>query len=62
MIDIYKKRDLWEYAINLSMNYLEKIPKIIELGLSTFFTVILGNIDLQKYNTKEEYHNISLNT
>ena len=55
MIDIYKKRDLWEYAINLSMNYLEKIPKIIELGLSTYLSVILGNTNLQRYKTIEEY-------
>ena len=43
MIDIFKKRDLWEYAINLSINYLDKMAKTIELGLSTYLAVFLGN-------------------
>ena len=57
IIDINKKRNLWEYGINLSMNYLEKIPKIVELALSTFLTVILGKTNITSYYTKEEYPN-----
>ena len=57
LIDIHKKRDIWEYAVNLSMNYLEKIPKLIELGLSTILTVIIGNTSKTTYKTKEEYAN-----
>ena len=57
LIDIHKKRDIWEYAVNLSMNYLEKIPKLIELGLSTILTVIIGNTSKTTYKTKEEYSN-----
>ena len=56
-IDIFKKRDIWEYAINLSMNYLEKVPKLVELGLSTYLTVILGSINKNNFYTREEYDN-----
>ena len=55
IIDINNKRDLWEYGINLSMNYLEKIPKIIEFGLSTFLSIILGNSNKSQYYKIEEY-------
>ena len=54
-IDIKKKRNLWEYGVNLSMNYLDKIPMTIELGLATFLTIILGNGDGIKYYKKEDY-------
>ena len=39
------------------MNYLEKIPKIVELGLSTFLTIILGRTNLTISYKKEEYPN-----
>ena len=61
LFDIYKKRDIWEYAINLSMNYLEKIPKIIELGLSTYILIIFGSNNLINYYTKEEYPQYQVN-
>ena len=51
---IYKK-NVWEYSVNLSMNYLEKIPKMIELWLSTYITVVLGKFNLTKFYSKEEY-------
>jgi hypothetical protein len=54
-IDIQNKRNIWEYAINLSMNYLEKIPKLVELGLSTFLAVILGNLKQMRYYKIVEY-------
>ena len=57
IIDIHKKRDIWEYAINLSLNYLDKIPKIIELGLSTYVTIFFSSSELIEYYSKEEYPN-----
>ena len=57
LIDIKKKRNLWEYAINLSMNYLEKIPKVLELGITTFLTVILGTSNQFEYYPIKEYKN-----
>ena len=42
---------------NKFIYYLEKIPKIVELGLSTFLTVILGKADLMPFYKKEEYPN-----
>lgn len=53
--DIYKKKNIWEYAVNLSMNYLEKIPKAIEIGLSTILSIIVGRLDVGDYYSKEEY-------
>ena len=55
IIDLDKKRDIWEYAINLSLNYIEKIPKVIELGLSTSITIIFGTTNISQYYKKEEY-------
>lgn len=55
--DIYKKRNIWEYAVNLSMNYLDKIPKTIELLFSTFLSIIIGRLDIGNYYKKEEYQN-----
>ena len=57
IVDIHKKRNLWEYGVNLSMNYLEKIPKIVELGLSTFLTIILGGFDEERYYPLQEFKN-----
>jgi hypothetical protein len=37
------------------MNYFEKIPKIIELGLSAYITVIVGKLDFGNFYSKEEY-------
>ena len=54
-IDIHKKRNIWEYAINLSMNYLEKIPKLVELTLSTYLVVILGDLNRMTYHKKDIY-------
>ena len=53
--DIHRKKELWEYAVNLSMNYLDKIPKVIEIGLSTILTIIVGRIDIGDYYSREEY-------
>ena len=53
--DIYKKKNIWEYAVNLSMNYLNKIPKVVEIGLSTILTIIVGKLDIGNYYNKEEY-------
>jgi hypothetical protein len=53
--DIYKKKNIWEYAVNLSMNYLDKIPKVIEIGLSTILSIIIGKLDVGNYYKKEEY-------
>jgi len=53
--DIYKKKMIWEYAVNLSMNYLDKIPKVIEIGLTTILYIILGKFDAGDYYSKEEY-------
>ena len=53
--DIYKKKNIWEYAVNLSMNYLDKVPKVIEIGLSTILYIILGKFDVGDYYSKEEY-------
>ena len=55
--DIFKKKNIWEYAVNLSMNYLDKIPNVIEIGLSTVLFIILGKLDVGKYYSKEEYKN-----
>ena len=55
ILDIKNKSYLWEYGINFSVNYLEKIPKIVEFGFSTFLTVILGNTTKLKYYPKNEY-------
>ena len=55
LININKKRNIWEYAVNLSVNYLEKIPKIIELCLSTYLTVIIGDPTKANYTSKVEY-------
>ena len=55
--DIYKKKNIWEYAVNLSMNYLNKIPKVVEIGLSTILTIIIGKLDIGIYYSKEEYKN-----
>ena len=57
LVNIKNKRDLWEYAINLSMNYLEKIPKVVELGLTTLLTVILGPSNQIEYYPISEYKN-----
>jgi hypothetical protein len=57
IIDIYRKRNIWEYAINLSMNYLDKLPKVIELTFSTILSIIIGKLDLGAYYKKEEYPN-----
>ena len=54
-INCSHKKDLWEYSINFSMNYFEKIPKIIELGLSAYITVIVGKLDFGNFYSKEEY-------
>ena len=55
--DIFRKKNIWEYAVNLSMNYLDKIPNVIEIGLSTILAIILGKLDVGNYYTKEEYKN-----
>ena len=55
LIDLNKKSELWQYAINLSMNYLEKIPKLVELCLSTLLTIIIGDTSLANYTSKAEY-------
>jgi len=57
IIDIYRKRNIWEYAINLSMNYLDKIPKVIDLAFSTILSIIIGKLDIGIYYKKEEYPN-----
>jgi hypothetical protein len=54
LFDLYKKSDLWEYAVNLSMNYLEKVPKVIEIGFTAYLSTILG-IFKAKYYTLNEY-------
>ena len=57
LIDINKKRNVWEYGINLSMNYLEKIPKLTELGLYLFLTVILNIEEEENYYPIDIYQN-----
>ena len=54
LFDLYKKSDLWEYAVNLSMNYLEKVPKVIEIGFTAYLSAILGKFKA-KYYTLNEY-------
>ena len=59
--DLYRKSDTWEYAVNLSMNYLEKVPKIIELGFTAFLSVILGKFKatyypLEEYKSKQSLY------
>ena len=39
------------------MNYLDKIPNVVEIGLSTILSIILGKLDAGNYYTKEEYKN-----
>ena len=53
LFDLYKKRDTWEYAVNLSMNYLEKIPKIIEIGFASYLSAILGRFKAEYYSLEE---------
>jgi hypothetical protein len=55
IINNIKKRNVWEYSIYFSLNYLEIIPKTIELGLSTFITAILGKVNVSEYLSKEKY-------
>ena len=54
LFDLYGKRTTWEYAVNLSMNYLEKVPKIIELGFTAYLSTIIGRFKA-KYYPLEEY-------
>ena len=53
LFDLYKKRDAWEYAVNLSMNYLEKIPKIVEIGFTSYLSAILGRFKAEYYSLEE---------
>ena len=53
LFDLYKKRDTWEYAVNLSMNYLEKIPKIVEIGFTSYLSAILGRFKAEYYSLEE---------
>ena len=53
LFDLYEKRNTWEYAVNLSMNYLEKIPKIVELGFTAYLSAILGQFRAQFYSLNE---------
>ena len=53
LFDLYTKRDTWEYAVNLSMNYLEKIPKIVEIGFTSYLTTILGRFKADYYPLEE---------
>ena len=55
ILDINSKRFLWEYSINLSVNYLERIPKLVELVLSTLLSVILDYTSQNKYNAINTY-------
>ena len=55
IVDLDKKRDIWEYSVNLSLNFIEKIPKIIELGLSNSITIIFSSTNISQYYSKEEY-------
>ena len=54
LFDLYGKRATWEYAVNLSMNYLEKVPRIIELGFTAYLSAILGKFRA-KYYPLDEY-------
>jgi len=54
LFDLYRKRATWEYAVNLSMNYLEKVPRIIELGFTAYLSAILGKFRA-KYYPLDEY-------
>ena len=53
VLDLYSKRNTWEYAVNLSMNYLEKVPKINELGFTTYLSAILGKFKANYYSYDE---------
>jgi hypothetical protein len=53
LFDLYGKRDKWEYAVNLSMNYLEKVPRIIELGFTAYLSAILGKFRAKYYPLNE---------
>jgi len=61
IINVSQMRNIWEYSIYLSMNYLEKITKIIELCLSTYLTVIMGKFDIFEYYSTQEYKNKQIN-
>ena len=62
LINCSNKKILWENSINFSMNYFEKIPKIIELALSTYITVIVGKLNFTSFSSKEEYKEIQFNS
>ena len=51
--DLNEKKNKWEYAVNLSRNYLEKVPKIIELGFTAYLTAILGKFRAKYYPLNE---------
>ena len=53
LFDLFKKKDTWEYAVNLSMNYLEKIPKIVEIAFTSYLTTILGRFKADYYSLEE---------
>ena len=53
LFDLYGKRNKWEYAVNLSMNYLEKVPRIIELGFTAYLSAVLGKFRAKYYPLNE---------
>ena len=53
LFDLFNKSSTWEYSVNLSMNYLEKIPKIIELGFTAYLSVINGKFKAAYYPLNE---------
>ena len=45
----------WKYSFYLSMNYLQRIPKIMELGIFLYFFAISGNLSLIEYENKKDH-------
>jgi len=64
IINVSNKKFIWEYSINLYINYLERIPKIVELSLSLYITVIFGinNNQTEFYYSKNEYKEMQISS
>ena len=54
-IESNTSKNTWKYSFYLSMNYLQRIPKIMELGIFLYFFVISGNLTLFEFENKETH-------
>ena len=55
VIKLYNNKSLWKYSVYISMNYLQRIPKISELGIYSYFFVLAGHFDKVGSDNKIEY-------